>query len=75
MDKPQNIIGPQLRKLRFERGLSQEQFAAQWTVKGLDMSRVTLAKIEAQLRCVKDHEAAALAKAVKVPLTALFPTH
>ena len=74
MDKPQNIIGPQLRKLRYERGLTQEQFAAQLSVKGVAITRGTLSKIEAQLRCVTDCEVAAFAKAAKVPLLSLFPS-
>ena len=75
MDTPQNIIGPQLRKLRYERGLTQEQFAAQLSVKGMAITRGTLSKIEAQVRCVADYEVAALAKAAKVALTSLFPPH
>jgi len=71
---PQNIIGPQLRKLRYERGLTQEQFAAQLTVKGFDITRGTLSKIEAQVRCVTDIEVLALAKAAKVSLGSFFPT-
>lgn len=72
MDKPQNIIGPQLRKLRYERGLTQEQFAAQLSVKGFAITRGTLSKIEAQVRCVTDREVDALARAAKVPLQTLF---
>lgn len=64
-----------VRKRRYERGLTQEQLAAQLTVKGFAITRGTLSKIEAQVRCVTDAEALGLAKAAKIPLTALFPAH
>ena len=51
-----NIVGPQIRKLRYQRGLTQDMLAARLSIRGLDMSRVTLSKIEAQLRCVVDSE-------------------
>ena len=51
-----NIVGPQIRKLRYQRGLTQDMLAARLSIRGLDMSRVTHSKIEAQLRCVVDSE-------------------
>ena len=51
-----NIVGPQIRKLRYQRGLTQDMLAARLSVRGLDMTRATLSKIEAQLRCVVDSE-------------------
>ena len=51
-----NIVGPQIRKLRYQRGLTQDMLAARLSIRGLDMSRVTLSKIEAQLRCAVDSE-------------------
>ena len=51
-----NIVGPQIRKLRYQRWLTQDMLAARLSIRGLDMSRVTLSKIEAQLRCVVDSE-------------------
>ena len=56
MAKRQNIVGPQVRQLRYERGLKQEDLAARCGVLGWDLSRGTLSKIEAQLRCVTDAE-------------------
>ena len=69
----QNIVGPQIRKLRYQQGLTQELFAARCSVLGLELSRGTLSKIEAQLRCVTDAELMILAKALKVEPTALLP--
>ena len=67
-----NIVGPQVRKLRYQRGLTQELFAARCFVLGLELSRATLSKIEAQLRCVTDSELLILAKALRVEITALI---
>jgi hypothetical protein len=41
---------------------------------GWDLSRATLSKIEAQLRCVTDGELEILAKALKVEIAELFPS-
>ena len=73
MAKRQNIVGPQVRQLRYERGLKQEDLAARCGVLGWDLSRGTLSKIEAQLRCVTDAELETLAKALRVEITALYP--
>jgi hypothetical protein len=42
-------------------------------VAGLDISRGTLAKIEARVRCVSDQELVLLAKALGVRVEELFP--
>lgn len=73
MAKLQNIIGPQVRKIRYDQGLKQEDLAARCGVLGWDLSRATLSKIEAQIRCVTDAELEILAKALKVQLSDLYP--
>jgi len=73
MAKQQNIIGPQVRKLRYQREITQEALAARCGVLGWDLSRATLSKIEAQLRCVTDAELRILAQALKVGLDDLYP--
>jgi transcriptional regulator with XRE-family HTH domain len=72
MPKKQNIVGPQVRKLRYQRNITQEAMAARCGVLGWDLSRATLSKIEAQLRCVTDAELDILAKALKVEIAELF---
>ena len=69
----QNIIGPQVRKIRYKLGLTQETFAARCSLLGLELTRATLSKIEAQVRCVSDAEFVLLAKALKVDLEDLVP--
>ena len=72
-DKPQNIVGPQIRKLRYQKEFAQEMLAARCSVRGLDLSRATLSKVEAQLRCVTDQELIIFAEALGVDLKAHYP--
>ncbi|MCR9780065.1 helix-turn-helix domain-containing protein [Vibrio parahaemolyticus] len=66
-------MGAQVRKLRKEQKLTQEQLSARCNVIGLDISRGTLAKIEAGVRQVIDTEIVQLATALKVEEKDLFP--
>ncbi|MHC1762699.1 MAG: helix-turn-helix domain-containing protein [Verrucomicrobiia bacterium] len=75
MAKPQNIVGPQVRKLRDHQGMTQEMLAARCGVLGWDLSRATLSKIEAQLRCVTDRELQVLAEALRVGVERMYPGH
>lgn len=68
-----NIVGPQVSRIRLEQGLTQEAFAARCGVIGWRLSRGTVAKIEAQVRCVSDAEAYVIARALKTPMEGLFP--
>ena len=72
-DLPSNIIGKQVSRLRTGLGISQDQLSAKCQRAGLDISRGTLAKIEAGIRCVSDQEALLLAQALGVGVSELFP--
>jgi len=76
MTKPtaKNLLGPEVARLRTERGLSQAALAATAQRAGWDISRETLAKIESGVRCVTDIEAVKLAKVFKVRVVDLFPS-
>jgi len=71
--RPRNIVGPQIRNLRTNRGLTQPMYVARINLMGWNISRETLAKIESQFRWVADAELLCLARALEVPLTALLP--
>lgn len=69
----QNIVGPVVRKLRMDAGLSQEALAAKLQVAGWDITRAGLSKIEARLRRVNDAEMLILARVLKVGVADLYP--
>lgn len=70
-----NCIGPQVRTLRKKKELTQDQLAARLQLAGLhSVDRVTVAKIESQIRSVFDFELPVLAEALGVPSEELFPS-
>lgn len=70
---PQNIVGPQVRRIRVQQGLTQPELAVRCQLRGYDLSREGLSKIEARVRFVTDAEIVLLAEALGVPYTLLFP--
>lgn len=72
-NQTRNIIGPQVRRLRYERDLSQPALAAKCQLLGWDIARDTIAKIEGQNRWVGDAELVHLARSLGVPLEKLYP--
>lgn len=68
-----NIVGPQLCKIRNSLGLSQACMAAKCQLKGWDVSRDIIARIETQTRCITDIEAQTLARILAVPIAKLIP--
>lgn len=69
-----NVSGRLVQKYRGERNLSQEAFAAACQRFGWDVSRGTISKIEAGLRCVSDAEVVILAKVLHCSPLDLLPT-
>jgi transcriptional regulator with XRE-family HTH domain len=69
-----NIVGPQVRRLRVEAGLSQAALAAVCQRVGWDIDRNTIAKVEGQMRWVGDFELQHLTKALGCKMEALFKT-
>ena len=71
---PRNIIGPQLRRLRMERGLSQTAFAALCQRIGWDIGRDTIKHMEEGARWVADMELVLLAQCLGVTVDTLLPS-
>jgi len=67
-----NVVGPRVRQIRIAQDLTQEELAARCNVLEWDISRGTLAKIEAQVRRVTDEEVALLAQSLKVSINELY---
>jgi transcriptional regulator with XRE-family HTH domain len=63
-----NIIGKRVREARakFNPPLSQDELATRLEINGWKISRGTLAKIESEIREVRDFEVVVLAKTLKV---------
>jgi transcriptional regulator with XRE-family HTH domain len=69
-----NLIGPQMRELRWKRGLTQEALATQLQIAGaVGLDRVKVAKIESQIRSVFDYELLAIAHVLGVSPGYLAP--
>jgi transcriptional regulator with XRE-family HTH domain len=68
----QNVIGPLIGKIRYQRGMTQAMLAARCNRAGWDIGENTIAKIEAQIRCVTDREIMHLAKALGVKIQDFF---
>ena len=56
-----NVIGPKLKQLRLEMGLSQEKLAGQLQLQGIEYNALTVLRIEKGERFVPDYEIVALA--------------
>lgn len=73
MSALKNIVGPQVRQLREQRGWSQSALAAKCQMAGWDVSRSIVAAIEGRVRWVGDFELMMLAKVLRTDAVALLP--
>ena len=73
MEDPRNIVGPQVMRLRTQKGWSQSDFAAACQRIGWDVSRGVIARIEGGIRWVADAEVLQLARVLSVSVPELFP--
>lgn len=61
-----NLISKNLRRLRKQQHLSQEELAAQMQLLGVDINQRLISKIELNQRFVKDYELACICKILNV---------
>jgi transcriptional regulator with XRE-family HTH domain len=73
MASSQNIVGPIVRRIRYQKGWTQAMLTARCARVGWDVGENTIAKIEARIRCVTDDELVHLARALEVNIQDLFP--
>lgn len=73
MEAPRNIVGPQVIKLRLSRDWSQERLALACQLKGWDVSRGVIARIEGGVRWISDFELLKLAATFRVSVQELYP--
>ena len=74
MPHKQNILGPRVRSIRHELGLTQAMLAARCGMLGWDVAENVVTKIETQIRCVTDLELLCLAQALDVGPEKLLPS-
>ncbi len=67
-----NKIGPNIKRIREQKELTQEQLSAKCQLLEWNISRGTLAKIESQVRRVTDSEVEFIAKALGVEIAELY---
>lgn len=67
-----NIIGKRVKIIRKNKKLTQEELTARIQVKGIDIDRTMLSKIETNSREVYDFEVKAIAEALDVSINDLF---
>lgn len=68
----ERAVGQNIRKIRMRKNLSQEQVPAQMQVRGCDVTRSALAKIEAGQRHIYPDELKALKEILSVSYDELF---
>lgn len=67
------LVGRQIRAVREEKGLTQEQLSARLQTCGCDVTRSALAKMEVGQRHIYAAELRALQKILDVPYETLLP--
>ncbi len=67
-----NLSGPQVRAVRDQLGLSQEQLAARMQVEGVPLTQKAISRIETGDRVVADYELMLLAKVLKTSISHLL---
>jgi transcriptional regulator with XRE-family HTH domain len=70
-----NAVGPQIARERLKRNLTQEALATKLQLAGLDLDRISVAKIETGIRSVYDYELAVIAMLLGVSANDLLPSH
>jgi hypothetical protein len=69
-----NIVGPQVSKLRVQRAWSQSKLAIKLQMIGWDVSRGTVAKIEGCTHCVREYQICYLMQVFGVQYCDLLPS-
>ena len=67
-----NICGRNVRKLREQKKISQDQLAAKLQTEGLGVNQNSISRIETGKRIVADYELRAIAHVLNVPIDVLL---
>lgn len=67
-----NISGRQIKRLREQAGISQEQLAVKVQLEGLNLNQKAISRIETGIRVVPDFELIYFSKVFHVPICSLL---
>ena len=67
-----NICGRNVRKLREQKKMSQDQLAAKLQTEGLGVNQNSISRIETGKRIVADYELRTIARVLNVPIDVLL---
>lgn len=67
-----NVIGPNIKKIRNTKKITQEELTAKLQINGINIDRTMISKIENQTREIYDYEIISIAKALNIPIEHLF---
>jgi transcriptional regulator with XRE-family HTH domain len=70
-----NLIGPNVAKLRHQKGWTQDLLAARIQLSGYDITRQMIANIESRRSSISDCRIVMFAHVFNVGIGALFPTN
>jgi transcriptional regulator with XRE-family HTH domain len=68
-----NVLGSQIQKIRLAKGWSQADLVGKLQLKGWNVERTVLTKIERCRRCLTDYELITIAQVLDVTLDDLLP--
>ena len=71
--KTKNLIGPQIKKLRKSKKMTQKELSEKLQLMGYDFNDLTILRIEQQTRFVSDIELLALSTFFNVDIKELYP--
>lgn len=67
-----NVSGSQIKRLREQAGISQEQLAVKVQLEGLNLNQKAISRIETGIRVVPDFELIYFSKVFHVPICSLL---
>ena len=67
-----NIIGKNLKKVRIQKHLTQQDIAVKLQLMGFEYDRITVSRIENGMRFVPDYEVLLLCTALEIPVNELY---
>lgn len=71
-DNSMNIVGKNIKKIRKDKNVTQEDLCARMQVMGFKLSRSDISKLENGKRFINDIEIVGFAKALKVSILDLY---